>query len=144
MGTWVGGPFPGVKARPVRDADHSPHVVPRSLMSRSYTSSPPCASIGVLWDCFYNDADHASEDLVGCLIWVGGRIRFCCLWMKSERKGGLLINSISSVPSEAASYKHRQPKCIATSSHVFLAWCCKLVLWWRGKTWICLAKLANK
>jgi hypothetical protein len=21
-------------------------------MSRSYTSSPPCASIGVLWDCF--------------------------------------------------------------------------------------------
>jgi hypothetical protein len=22
-------------------------------MSRSYTSSPPCASIGVLWDCFY-------------------------------------------------------------------------------------------
>jgi hypothetical protein len=29
-----------------------PHLVPRSWMSRSYTSSPPCASIGVLWDCF--------------------------------------------------------------------------------------------
>jgi hypothetical protein len=32
---------PGVKARPGRDADHSPHLVPRSWMSRSYTSSPP-------------------------------------------------------------------------------------------------------
>jgi hypothetical protein len=28
MGT--GGPFPGGKARPGRDADHSPHLVPRS------------------------------------------------------------------------------------------------------------------
>jgi hypothetical protein len=27
MGT--GGPFPGGKARPGRDADHSPHLVPR-------------------------------------------------------------------------------------------------------------------
>jgi hypothetical protein len=27
-GTW--GPFPGGKARPGRDADHSPHLVPRS------------------------------------------------------------------------------------------------------------------
>jgi hypothetical protein len=41
MGT--GGPFPGCKARPGRDADHSPHLVPRSWMSRSYTSSPPSA-----------------------------------------------------------------------------------------------------
>jgi hypothetical protein len=38
---WVpGGPCPGAKARPGRDADHSPHLVPRSWMSRSYTSSP--------------------------------------------------------------------------------------------------------
>jgi hypothetical protein len=36
MGT--GGPFPGAKAWPRRDADHSPHLVPR--MNRSYTSSP--------------------------------------------------------------------------------------------------------
>jgi hypothetical protein len=43
-----GGPFPGGTARPGRDADHSPHLVPRSRMSRSYTSSPPCTSIGVL------------------------------------------------------------------------------------------------
>jgi hypothetical protein len=39
MGT--GGPFLGGKARPERDADHSPHLVPRSWMSRSYISSPP-------------------------------------------------------------------------------------------------------
>jgi hypothetical protein len=38
MGT--GGPFPGGKARPGRDTDHSPHLVPKSRMSRNYTSSP--------------------------------------------------------------------------------------------------------
>jgi hypothetical protein len=38
MGT--GGPFPGGKARPGRDTDHSPHLVPKSRMSRSYTSFP--------------------------------------------------------------------------------------------------------
>jgi hypothetical protein len=48
----TGGPFPGAKVRPGRDADHSPHLVPRSWMSRSYTSSPPCACKGVLWDWF--------------------------------------------------------------------------------------------
>jgi hypothetical protein len=43
---WVpGGPFPGGKARPERDADHSPHLVPRSIMSRSYTSSHPSALV---------------------------------------------------------------------------------------------------
>jgi hypothetical protein len=41
MGT--GGPFPGGKARSGHDADHSLHLVPRSWMSRSYTSSPPSA-----------------------------------------------------------------------------------------------------
>jgi hypothetical protein len=39
MGTRV--PFPRGKEWPGRDADHSPHLVPRSGMSRSYTSSPP-------------------------------------------------------------------------------------------------------
>jgi hypothetical protein len=43
MGT--GGPFPGGKVRPGRDADHSPHLVARSRMSRSCTSSPPSASM---------------------------------------------------------------------------------------------------
>jgi hypothetical protein len=37
----TGAPFPGGKAWPGRDADHSPHLVPRSRMSRRYTSSPP-------------------------------------------------------------------------------------------------------
>jgi hypothetical protein len=44
MGTG-GGPFPRAKARPGLDGDHSPHVVPRSRMSRSYTLSPPSASV---------------------------------------------------------------------------------------------------
>jgi hypothetical protein len=38
MGT--GGPFPGCKTRLGHETDHSPHLVPRSWMSRSYTSSP--------------------------------------------------------------------------------------------------------
>jgi hypothetical protein len=50
MGT--GDPLPGGKVRPGRDADHSPDLVLRSRMSRSYTSSRPCTAIGVLWDCF--------------------------------------------------------------------------------------------
>jgi hypothetical protein len=37
-----GGPFPGGKARPGRDANHSPHLVLRSRMSRSCTSPPHC------------------------------------------------------------------------------------------------------
>jgi hypothetical protein len=40
----TGGSFPGTKARPGRDADHSPHLVPKSRMSRSYTSSLPPSS----------------------------------------------------------------------------------------------------
>jgi hypothetical protein len=48
---WV--PFPGGKARPGLDADHSPHLVPSSTMSRSYTLSPLCVSIGVLRDYLY-------------------------------------------------------------------------------------------
>jgi hypothetical protein len=43
--TGPGGSFPRSKARPGRDADHSPHLVPRSRMSRSYTSSPPSATM---------------------------------------------------------------------------------------------------
>jgi hypothetical protein len=42
MGTEV--PFTGDKAQPGRDAYHSPHLVPGSRMSRSYTSSPPSDS----------------------------------------------------------------------------------------------------
>jgi hypothetical protein len=44
MGT--GGPFPEAKTRPGRDADHLPHLVPRSRMSGSYISSPPWRAHG--------------------------------------------------------------------------------------------------
>jgi hypothetical protein len=39
---WVPGSFPGAKARPGLDADPSPHLVPRSRMSRNYISSTFC------------------------------------------------------------------------------------------------------
>jgi hypothetical protein len=48
----IGGPFPGGKARSGRDAVQSPNIMPRSRMSSSYTSCPPYAFIGALWDCF--------------------------------------------------------------------------------------------
>jgi hypothetical protein len=41
----TGYPFPGAKSRPGRDADHSPHLVPSSRVSRSYISSPSRAYI---------------------------------------------------------------------------------------------------
>jgi hypothetical protein len=43
---------PGVKRDRGVTLTTLPHLVPRSWMSRSYTSSPPCTTIGVLWDCF--------------------------------------------------------------------------------------------
>jgi hypothetical protein len=46
------GPFPGGKLRPRRDADHSPHLVPRAWMSRSHISSSPKCLHGVKWDSF--------------------------------------------------------------------------------------------
>jgi hypothetical protein len=48
MGT--GGPFAGAEAWPGRDADHSPHLVPRSRMSGAYASSPPKRLPGVWWE----------------------------------------------------------------------------------------------
>jgi hypothetical protein len=44
MGT--GGPFSGVKARPERDAEHSPILMPRSRTSNRYISSPSCRPHG--------------------------------------------------------------------------------------------------
>jgi hypothetical protein len=45
MGT--GGPFPVGKAQPGRDADHSPHLVPRSRKNRRHISSRPKRPYGV-------------------------------------------------------------------------------------------------
>jgi hypothetical protein len=42
---WVPGVLSPGQSAAGRDADHSPHLVPRSWMSRSYTSSPPSASM---------------------------------------------------------------------------------------------------
>jgi hypothetical protein len=47
------GPLPEGKARPGRDADHSPHLVPRSRMITSYFSTSPKRLHSVLWDWFY-------------------------------------------------------------------------------------------
>jgi hypothetical protein len=51
-----------------------PHLMPRSWMSRSYTSFPPCASIGVLWDCF-----TYMYLVITCLL---ARIR--CVWHQQQ------------------------------------------------------------
>jgi hypothetical protein len=49
----TGGPFPGAKrGRGVTLTTH-PHLVPRSLMSRSYTSSPPLRLHGRIVGLFY-------------------------------------------------------------------------------------------
>jgi hypothetical protein len=45
------GPFPGGKARPGRDADHSPPSSAEVVNEELYLLSPR-ASIDVLWDCF--------------------------------------------------------------------------------------------
>jgi hypothetical protein len=51
MGTM--GSFPGSKARLGCDADHIPHLVPRSTMSRSYTSSTPWHLYGVAGQLYF-------------------------------------------------------------------------------------------
>jgi hypothetical protein len=49
----TGGPFPGSKTRPEGDADHSPHLVPRLKMSRSYSFSPPKRLVACSGTVFY-------------------------------------------------------------------------------------------
>jgi hypothetical protein len=48
----TGHPFPGGKARPGRDADHSPPSNAEVVNEQELYFLSPCASIGVLWDCF--------------------------------------------------------------------------------------------
>jgi hypothetical protein len=72
------GPFSRAKARPGRDVDHSSHIVSRSGMSRSYTSSPPCATmmcsgtalpftILFLWSSYRRTHIVQSEFLLLCI-----------------------------------------------------------------------------
>jgi hypothetical protein len=51
-------PFRGGKVRPGRDADHSPHLVPRSRISRSYTSSSHIACMVVLGQLYVYSEGH--------------------------------------------------------------------------------------
>jgi hypothetical protein len=44
---WLPGSFSGGKSRLELEADHLPHLVPRSRMSRSYNTSPPRRLHGV-------------------------------------------------------------------------------------------------
>jgi hypothetical protein len=58
---WVPGfVSPGVKRGLGVTLTIHPHLVPRSWMSRSYTSSSPCDSTSVFWDCFTftNEENH--------------------------------------------------------------------------------------
>jgi hypothetical protein len=52
------GPFPGGKDCLGVTLTPHPHLVPMSWMSRSYTFSPPCSSICVLWDFFTFSPHH--------------------------------------------------------------------------------------
>jgi hypothetical protein len=68
------GPFLGAKAQPGRDADHSPHLVPRSIMSRSYPP-PPSAFMALAF--IYTVLSHrpnklhfvATQETFNTLIW---------------------------------------------------------------------------
>jgi hypothetical protein len=71
-------PFPGGKARPGLDADHSPHLVPSSTMSRSYTLSPICVSIGVLRDYLH---------VVWCTI-SPPHVNLCCVIFENPGRSG--------------------------------------------------------
>jgi hypothetical protein len=51
----TGGPFPGGKAQPGRAADHSPRLVPRLRMSRSYTYLPLVTCMAVAGHIFCPD-----------------------------------------------------------------------------------------
>jgi hypothetical protein len=58
MGT--GFPFPGDKAPPGRDADHLPHIIPKSGMSWSYTPLPFFACMALEGQFYYSLNDRAS------------------------------------------------------------------------------------
>jgi hypothetical protein len=63
----TGGPFHGGKARPGRDADHSPPSSAEVVNEYELYILSPSASIGVLWDCFYFFTPTSSRVFV-CVI----------------------------------------------------------------------------
>jgi hypothetical protein len=75
----IGGSFRRGKVWPGREADHSPHLVPMSWMSRIYTSYPPIASMACNGAAFlfYNKYDDYLLTDVYLLMTVCSWNRYC-------------------------------------------------------------------
>jgi hypothetical protein len=84
MGT--GRSFSEGKARPGREADHSPLLLQGLWMSRSSTTCPPFAKIDALWDFFtfyvYNTRMDAFNKLL--LNWSKSMCLFTRKWLCSS------------------------------------------------------------
>jgi hypothetical protein len=62
------------------------HLVPRPWISTSYTSSPPCTSIGVLWDwCTFTAISKCPNSEVLFATFIAVIIFLCSLVARSER-----------------------------------------------------------
>jgi hypothetical protein len=75
MGT--GGPFPGGKAQPMRDADASPHLVPRSKMSRGSISHISSGGCIVQRDVFFGSSRYQENTKV-CKSFLRSRFLVGC------------------------------------------------------------------
>jgi hypothetical protein len=64
--TGTGGPFPGAKGGRGLTLTTHPHLVPRSRISRSYTSSPPWHLHWGSGTALYNNADARLQDPFWC------------------------------------------------------------------------------
>jgi hypothetical protein len=71
MGT--AGIFLAGKARLGRDADYSPHIAPRSRMSRSYISSPLCSLYGGSGTAVLFTITHICRIQILSSYWLWGR-----------------------------------------------------------------------
>jgi hypothetical protein len=72
----VSSRFPGGKARPGRDADHSPSSNSEVVNERELYILSPCASISVLWDSF--NFGTISASLTFC-------VGLYCFWCNSVK-----------------------------------------------------------
>jgi hypothetical protein len=86
----TGVPFPGAKARPGRDADHLPHLVPRLIMSRSYTPLPPNAFLA------------CSETTLGAIIPLSHTF-LCDALHRSETRGLIALTIVAVLSPEEGS-----------------------------------------
>jgi hypothetical protein len=132
---WVPGVLcPGVKRGLGRDADHSPDLVRRSWRSRSYTSSPPCASIAMLWDCFtWRSATGDSHlqdrcEKYVCVVWVRMWLAFFsklllevalqCLVTPASPRCYLLAY----FPNMDVGLSYHQSVCVSPTNNFWAAW----------------------